>query len=365
MITLDESVREGDSVSITYFPSGGTIRIRDDDAGRNRAQINSYSLTNLTDYAPILKSAEVDGATLTVTFDQALDAAAEPAASAYSLSSNGPSIATSSISDSILTLTLAQTATEDVDYEFSYTPPETGGLRDTTDNLVAAITDEQVENETDYAPTPAEVTTDVDGTYVDLHFDQSLDLSVGIPNGWFNVGPATENIEVESVDNLPHQPNNNQLRIYLNEDTPIREGATVTLTYDQPLTGGLQDDDAGNQVVGFTISVTNNVDVAPLVEKVTAIGRVLTIDFDQPLHDDADDLPPPSCEKLKEEEEDPRDRLRASPGRIHLVRQCIEKRGWLCSDQHSHRIVDGDRHTTARCSALAEDDEVPQSSINR
>ena len=116
------------------------------------------------------------------------------------------------------------------------------------------------------------------------------------------------------MKNPSHQPNNDQLRIYLNEGTLIREGATVTLTYDQPLTGGLQDDDAGNQVVGFTISVTNNVDVAPLVEKVTVIGRVLTIDFDQLLHDDAEDLPPPNCEKLKEEEEEDEEIDCSEPG---------------------------------------------------
>ena len=86
------------------------------------------------------------------------------------------------------------------------------------------------------------------------------------------------------------------MRIYLNEDTPIREGATVTLTYDQPPTGGLQDDDAGNLVVGFTKSVTNKVDVAPLVEEVTVNDSILTIDFDQEL--DGEYIPP-TCDQLK------------------------------------------------------------------
>ena len=51
-IRLAKKVKEGEGISINYFPMSGSIRIEDNDAGENRAQINNYSLQNLTDEPP-------------------------------------------------------------------------------------------------------------------------------------------------------------------------------------------------------------------------------------------------------------------------------------------------------------------------
>ena len=302
VITLDEPVGEGDNLSINYYPTFGSIRIREDDAGKRRAQINTYALTNLTDYPPRVVSASVDEATLTVTFDQDLDPASKPPSTAYSLSNDGPSITESSISSDTLTLMLAKTAIEDASYTLSYTPPETGGLRDITGNATVAFS-EDVTNNTDYAPTPVELTTDTHGTYVDLRFDQSLDSSGSLDSKWFSFDP---DISISSVQRPPNEPSS-LLRIQLQQDTPIREGASVTLTY----TPGELQDDAGNEVAAFTKKVDNIVDVAPIVatgengeEQVTVTARTLTIEFDQELSAHPAHIPPAKCEDLPNDELD-------------------------------------------------------------
>ena len=72
----------------------------------------------------------------------------------------------------------------------------------------------------------------------------------------------------------------------------------MSLIYSPPPSGGLQDDDAPNVVLGFTVSVLNVVDVAPAYEGATVNRHVLEIQFDQPL--DPNHVPPPNCEALEE-----------------------------------------------------------------
>ena len=303
VITLSSPVVEGAALTLTYSPISGTIRIRDDDDGQNRVEINSYSLTNLTDYPPTVKSAEVDGETLMVIFDQPLDPASNPVETAYSLSDNGPAIHSSEISESVLTLTLAQTAVEDVGYKLTYTPPESDGLRDLTGNLVAAITDEPVKNNTDYAPYPTTVEAKAEGQapgadIVRLKFDQPISQGGTIDPAWFSFEPT---LPIRSVVDDDSRSEGDRLKIELGTDTWIREGTAVSLTYTPPPTGGLQDG-TGNQVVGFTKSVVNLVNVAPVVKRITATGYSILIEFDQDL--DSEYVPPANCEELERPEKD-------------------------------------------------------------
>ena len=117
----------------------GSIRIEDNDAGENRAQINNYALQNLTDEPPVPESATVNAETVTVTFDQALDPDSVPRASAFSLTPDGPSVILASIQGAVLTLTLAESVVEDVTYTLSYTPTEGGKLLDKTGNAAEAF----------------------------------------------------------------------------------------------------------------------------------------------------------------------------------------------------------------------------------
>ncbi len=300
VITLSQAVAEDDSITVRYFPSSGSIRIRDNDAGRNRAQINNYQLENLTASAPAFESATLDGTSLTVRFDRALDADAEPSASWFALTPSGLAIQSATIDGLTLKLEVSPAAKEDEEVTLTYTAPATGGLQGENGLAVTGLENAvDVDNETDTAPVPTKIYTDDMGEFVFITFDQRLDPSGTIDHSWFVLDPATE---IDSVVIDPDVSGEIQLKVILGDDGEIREGSSLKLTYTAPASGGLRDDDGdpqaqgdGNPVASFTIDVKNDVDVAPQLESITVDGRVVTLDFDQDL--DPGQVPP-TCQQL-------------------------------------------------------------------
>ena len=226
VLTLSRITREGEELTIRYFPDSGAKIIRDDDAGRNRAEINNFRLTNLNDEPPAVESVRVNGIELLVRFDQALDGDSIPNASALSLSNDGPSVSDLSIAEEVLTLTLATTAIEGAAYRLTYIPPESNGLRDLTGNQVVGFTTE-VDNRTDYEPSPESIRTDTEGTHVVVVFDQRLDPTVEPRVNWFTLNTSSAELTIRSVDD----PDARDLRINLEQDSPVREGSAVMLEY--------------------------------------------------------------------------------------------------------------------------------------
>ncbi len=303
VITLSKDVEEEDSISIHYFPSSGTIRIRDDDAGSKRAVINSYGLVNQTKSPPEFVSATLDGALLAVSFNRALDTTIEPMAAWFALTPNTLTIESATIDGSTLQLGVAPSAMEDDEYNLTYTAPATGGLAGDSGLEVKGLSQAvEVDNVTDYAPYPVAIVTDRLGTTISVTFDQRIQPPSVTDSSWFSLGDA---LKIYSAEIGSYSAGAPQLVIVLEDSTPVREGTAVSLTYTPPANGGLRDDDAGNPVgLLEELPVTNNVDVAPLVTGATVNGFVLTIDFDQALHDDPEDVPPASCEELKREDSD-------------------------------------------------------------
>jgi uncharacterized repeat protein (TIGR02059 family) len=291
-IVLSPPIAEGEELSISYFPNTGNIPIRDNDAGQNRAQINDYPLQNLTDDAPVIVSGTANGETVVVTFDQALNPDSRPAVTAFELGVAGPKITAVAIAEELLTLTLSSTVVEDAEYVLTYVPPMTGGLSDTTGHPVEGFR-HALENTTDYAPFPIDVTATEEFKIL-LRFDQRLDPLSILYSRWFSLGPL---IEIDQVIHDPADAMGKSLLIRPHQNTPIREGTELQLTYVPPMSGGLRDDDAGNQVAQFTQKVTNKVDVAPLLEGVTVNRMEIRLEFDQPL--DPERVPPGNCEALE------------------------------------------------------------------
>ncbi len=295
VIRLEEPVSAEDDVTITYFPDTGTVRIREDDAGQNRAQINQYPLQNLTPAKA--KSATVTDKNLVVTFDKELDSATRPPMAAFQLTSQAGSIESLAVEGKRVLLTLDVRVNEDDNaITLDYTPPETGALIDANGVNALGFTDLPVENHTDYAPYPTGAFTDADGTQITVTFDQRVVVPGTIHRSWFTTMPPYDIGPEVMLSDRKESPYNTTLTMAF--DTPVREGVDVTLTYTAPGSNGLQDDDAGNPVETFTEIVDNNVDVAPQVERVTVNGNVLTIEFDQMLH--PNHVPPASCEQLEE-----------------------------------------------------------------
>ena len=182
-------------------------------------------------------------------------------------------------------------------YTLSYTPTEGGKLLDETGNAAEAFELLEIfENTTDDAPLPIKVKTDDVGSKLTIEFDQRLDPSNTIDHSWFSLEPSHP---ISSVVFDPDFGDERRLIVKLEPGSNIREGVSLSVTYSAPPSGGLQDDDAPNAVLGFTMMVVNDVDVAPVVERATVNGRVLEIEFDQAL--DEKSVPPANCGQLEDE----------------------------------------------------------------
>ena len=113
-------------------------------------------LTDADDAAPALSSASVDGATLTLTFGEALDEDSKPPASAFAVrvGETAHNVEAVALSGSTAVLTLSPAVTADETVTVGYTAPEgpeAVALQDGAGNRVASFAASEVENGT--APT--------------------------------------------------------------------------------------------------------------------------------------------------------------------------------------------------------------------
>ena len=114
-------------------------------------------LTDVDDVAPVLTGASVDGATVTLTFDEALDESLLPPAGAFAVTVGTASRGVSGVSvdDSATLLTLASAVTADDTVEVTYSVPAEASarIRDTAGNAAAGFSRQAVTNATPVANT--------------------------------------------------------------------------------------------------------------------------------------------------------------------------------------------------------------------
>ena len=114
-------------------------------------------LSDVDDVAPVLSSASVDGAALTLTFGEALDEGSVPPASAFAVTVAGATriVDTAAVSGSVVTLTLTAAVTSGETVTVSYTVP-TGGdatpVKDAAGNAAATFSSAEVTNATAALP---------------------------------------------------------------------------------------------------------------------------------------------------------------------------------------------------------------------
>ena len=140
--------------------------------------------------APILQSLSVTGATLTITFSEALGAASSLSNDAFMVKKtpqDGDEETVSlsgapAISGSTLTLTLASAVLDtDAGIKVSYAKPSTGAnnkLIDAVGREIASFTDEPVTNTGDTTK-PTLVRGEIDGDVITLYFSEPLDEKSG------------------------------------------------------------------------------------------------------------------------------------------------------------------------------------------
>ena len=182
--TVAEGDADADGIAVAADAlalNGGTIADGDGNAAAlAHAALAAQSGHKVETVRPTVESASVNGATLTVTFDETLGAAASLANDAFTVKRtrhNGAVAAAGlsttvapSISGATLTLTLAEAlASTDRDVKVSYAAPDTGTdnrLRDLAGNAAASFTDQAVANATPGRPRPLAARPGPTGTVV-------------------------------------------------------------------------------------------------------------------------------------------------------------------------------------------------------
>ena len=151
---------------------------------------------------PTLETAEVNGATLTLTYDETLDTASVPAASDYTVSVAGATRSLASatpvaVSGSTVALTLSSAVTPGQTVTVSYAVPSTNPVQDAAGNDLAALSSQAVTNNTRTAantvPTAAAntVTTNEDTAHTFAADD------FGFMDA--DSGDALESVKIESL----------------------------------------------------------------------------------------------------------------------------------------------------------------------
>ncbi len=129
--------------------------------GSDPIQDTSYNAADVfTDYAaandstPTFMGAEVNGAILTLTYDEELNEKSAPAAGAFTVKAAGSTVSLAAtnpvvITDRVVTLTLARAVGSGQTVKVSYKVPSSNPIRDTSGNVAEALSEQRVRNITE------------------------------------------------------------------------------------------------------------------------------------------------------------------------------------------------------------------------
>ena len=153
-LTLAAAVSAGQRVTVTYTGDTPNSR-RLGNTVSHAPDLDDHEVINITGdgTAPTLARATVDGDTLTLTWDEPLDLASKPAASAFTVKVASATVTLAAtdpveVTGRSVTLTLAAAVSAGQSVTVSYTPPDDDPIRDFAGNAAAMFTDEDVTNDT-------------------------------------------------------------------------------------------------------------------------------------------------------------------------------------------------------------------------
>ena len=282
-LTLDPAVAEGEPVTLNYSaPTAEEIAVQPGlqylrDQQGNPASIINLALANLTDTPPRAVSASVDSQSLTVVFDQQLDATSVPAATSFSLD-DGPAAQAVTLDGGQVHIALSASIADGAAVQLSYSIGLGNRIRDLTGNDAAPFTID-VQNTTDTAPTAQSAEIDVTGATLTLQMSEAVQIgpsAMAAPGGFTLDGSEAQ---IESITTAG-------ATVSLNLGGPTaHELDQVVLHYAPPEAAGrLLDADQGElPVAGFEITVANHTDTAPVMKSAAVEEDVIMLLFDQPL----------------------------------------------------------------------------------
>ena len=295
LLNLSSTIGVRQIVTVSYeVPGTGTVIA--DVAGNEAVAFEDFPVTNNSTVAnttpPVPASAVVQGPgeTLNLTFNEDLDIAAVPPASAFIVKADGVEVPVQSVLATLLdtlALSLQSTIKPGQTVTVSYEVPDTGTvIADTDGNPAVAFTDFPVTNNSTVdgtPPIPASAQVQGPGETLNLTFNEDLDIAAVPPASAFTVKADGVEVPVQSVlatllDTLA-----------LSLSATIKQGQTVTVDYKVPTTGTVIEDTAGNDALAFTdFAVTNNSTVdgtppIPASAQVQGPGETLNLTFNEDL----------------------------------------------------------------------------------
>lgn len=291
-LTLGNAIGTGVTVSgITYTATAGTANSITDSA-TNPAQTQTLA-TGITNDStadvtpPAFVSATVNGATLVLTYDEALDATNVPATTDFSISVNSgagatPTGVTVDSAAKTVTLTLASAVTQGQTVTVTYTDPTTGNdtnaIQDTAGNDATTLTNQTVENLTAPSDSTAPVISDArivrgaaDTLLITLTEDSALQGEPTASNFVVNVNNGSATTQATYDATTPITYNTTAKTITLKLASGVAATDTITLTYNQPNdTNAAQriTDTAGNMLANVTARAVSNALEKPLTTTV-------------------------------------------------------------------------------------------------
>ena len=261
-LTLATPATDGQAVTITYVvPSTDPVQ---DTGGADAAPLNNHTVTNNTPSSPpTLRSATVDGATLTLTYNEELDEMSTPPTSAYTVTVAGSAVlvSTVTVSGSAVTLTLATPVQAGQTVTLAYAAPGTNPVQDDGGLDAGTLSSQGVTNLTAAVP-PALRSATVDGATLTLIYNEALDPMSRPATSTYTVTVGGATVSVSAVTVIGST-------VTLTLATPVQADQAVTLSYAVPGNNPVQDVGGTDAVALINQAVTNYTGLPVLTPKNT------------------------------------------------------------------------------------------------
>ena len=248
-------------------------------------------LSDVDDVAPVLSSASVDGAVLTLTFGEALDADSVAPESSFAVTVGGSTravdavaVSGSAVSGSAVTLTLSAAVETGDTVTVDYTVPtgeSANKLQDASGNTAESFSGQAVTNNTSSSATPRTVPTPAPGAPNSLkvarHESGKLLASWNAPDS----GPAPTGYTVQWKESADDWDDADDVSVANVKGTShVITGLTDGVEYAVRVVA--RKGDAAGDPSG-EVTATPQETVAPSPSAATVDGATLTITFDEPL----------------------------------------------------------------------------------
>ncbi|WP_449229282.1 Ig-like domain-containing protein [Azospirillum argentinense] len=210
---------------------------------------------------PVFQSASVDGATLVLTYDSALDAANPPAAGAFTVKVGGTTVTVSNVAvdstNKTVTLTLAQPVTDTDTVTVAYTDPTVGddanAVQSPTGGDAASFTAQPVTNNSPDTTPPTLTSARLNGTQLTLTYSETLNGAQAASSAFtVTVGGVARTVNAVAVSGKT---------VTLTLDAGATLYQSVTVDYTPPGSGAKTADAAGNAagaLNGRTVTVVGD-----------------------------------------------------------------------------------------------------------